>query len=211
MTNQTESPTGLLTSDEREILTDADTDPEVRDEVLESVQSRLTATLQDFQTLYLTLRDQDLRAVFSPDDSHELSTIRAATQDALALLILGMFLGDDMVETRLADAIRYAALGYDEEVTVNLDIRRGPLPTIEQCIDRFEREGLTEETFALLEYHLWASASDPEKLVTACEHLGIEQQSPSEFDVPEMEFVERIPQTVITNVSVEQHPADREE
>lgn len=211
MTNQTETPTGLLTSDEQEILTDADTDPGVRDDVLRSVQRRLTATLQDFQTLYLTLRDQDLRAVFSPDDARELSTVRAASQDAPALLILGMFLNDDMIETRLADAIRYAALGHEEEITVDLDIRRGPIPTIEQCIDRFEREGLTEETFALLEYHLWASASDPEKLVTACEHLGLEQQSPSDFDVPEMEFVERVPQTVITNVSVEEHPADREE
>lgn len=211
MTNQTETPTGLLTSDEREILTDADTDPEVRDDVRRSVQRRLTATLRDFQTLYLTLRDQDLRAVFSPDDARELSTVRAATQDALALLILGMFLNDDMIETRLADAIRYAALGHEEEIEVDLDIRRGPIPTIEQCIDRFEREGLTEETFALLEHHLWASASDPEKLVTACEYLGLEQQSPNEFDVPEMEFVERVPQTIITNVSVDRQPADREE
>lgn len=209
MTDKIEA-TGLLTSDEREMLTDADTDPDVRDEVRESVRTRLAATVQDFQTLYLTLRDQDLRAVFSPSDPHELSAIRAATQDALALFILGMFLNGDMIETRLADAIRYAALGHNEKTTVDLEIRRGPLPTIEQCIDRFEREGLTEETFALLEYHLWAPASDPEKLVTACEHLGLEQQSPSEFDVPETEFVERVPQTVLTNVSVDEHPSSEE-
>lgn len=211
MTNQTETPTGLLTSDERETLTDPDADPEARNEVRESVQERLKAMLRDFEAVYLTLRDQDLEAVFSPDDDHQLSTIRAATQDAFALLVLGMLFNDDMLETRLSDAIRYAALSHGEESTVDLDIRRGPLPTIEQCLDRFEREGLTEENFALLEYHLWNPAAEPEQLVAASEQLGLGQPSLSEFDVPELEFIERQPQTAITSVSVERQSANRDD
>jgi len=49
--------------------------------------------------LYPTLPADDLAAVFANDDA--LAPIRTGTQDALALLMLGMLLGDDMIETRL--------------------------------------------------------------------------------------------------------------
>jgi hypothetical protein len=209
MTHDTATSTGLLTSTERETLVDPDTDEGTRNDILEHAADRLQETLTDFEVLYLTLRDSDLESVFCPDDEAELSAIRHSTQYALALLVLGMLCNDDMVEMRLADAIRYGAFSYGEEVTVDLDLRRGPLPSLEQCLDRFEREGLTEETFALFEHYLWESTDEIDRIGTACELLGlgpVTEEEAAEMRT-ELGFVERQPQSAITSVSVAESPA----
>lgn len=209
MTDHTPTQTGLLTSTERETLTDPEADESRRNDIREDATNRLRETLYDVEVLYLTLRDSDLESVFCPDDEAELSAIRHSTQYALALLVLGMLLNDDMVEMRLSDAIRYGAFSYGEEVTVDLNLRRSPLPSIDQCLDRFEREGLTGETFALFEHHMWESPTDVERLATACELLGLDPITEEEaVEVStELGFVERQPQSAVTGVSVAESPA----
>jgi len=43
-----------------------------------------------------------------------------------------MLANDDLLETRLSDALRYAGLAHGEEITFDFNLRRGPRPTFEQ-------------------------------------------------------------------------------
>lgn len=204
MSEQSHRPLGLLTERERETIVADDVQSGERNAIREYVRDRLQATLEDVTLLYPTLRDTDIEAVFCPEDDGELSTIRTATQNALGLLVLGMLVNDDLLETRLSDAIRYAGLANDEEVSVDLEIRRGPLPTLEQCQARFEDEGLTEETLTLYEQFTWNADTDPERVAAAGQRLGMEATIAEVRDVRDAsDAFSRLPQTVITNVDVE--------
>jgi acyl carrier protein len=174
MTTETEHPPGLLTTDERDTLTDPETDPADREVVYEHVRKRLRATLRDCQALYPTLREDDIEAVFSPDDDQELSVMRAATQNALGLLVLGMLANDDLVETRISDAVQQAALAHGEDVSVSFEFRRGPPLTPEQGLTRFETEGLTDETLDRFEHLCLDSTTAPEEVAAVGQKLGIE-------------------------------------
>lgn len=203
MTDLSPHPPGLVTEEEAKILADPDTDLDEHSELRERLRTRLTETLQDFTLLYPTLPADDLEAVFTGDDTETLSSTRAATQDGLALLILGMLYGDDMIETRLRDAVQNAGISYGEEINVTLDLRRGPLPTIEQFAAQLEDNELTDQTFALFEHFLSDPDIDPGVLddVASKLDLDITPEEKAELHSVVGAF-ERPPQTVITSVSV---------
>jgi hypothetical protein len=200
------NPSGLLTAAEREKLTDPETPASTRDDIRERTRERLSATLGDIRTLYPTLRETDIEAVFAPSGDRDLADTRVATQDALALLVLGMLHNDNHIEMRLSDAIRNATLDYGEDVSVELNIRRGPFPTVEHCLQRFDSEGMTPENLALFERLLFQSEVTSKQLSTAAEYLGIEATPDQvETNLANTTF-ERLPQTAIVNVDVEPDP-----
>jgi len=207
MTDTSPHPPGLVT--EAEILADPDTDLDEHSELRERLRTRLTETVHDFTVLYPTLPDDDLAAVFASDADEDLTQIRSGTQAGLALLILGMLLGDDMIEMRLRDAIQNAGLSYGEEIDVTLELRRGPLPTIEQFAAKLDDDGLTEQTFALFEYFLHHPETDTDDLehIASKLHIDLTPEEKAEIDTAMTAF-ERPPQTVVTAVSVTDSPDD---
>jgi len=204
MTDTDSHPAGLLTDDEAEILRDPDTDLDEHGELRERIRDRLTETLQDCSTLYPTLPAEDLEAVFTAKDAEALAPIRAGTQDALALLVLGMLHGDDMLDTRLRDAIQNAGMSYGEEINVTLNLRRGPLPTLEQFAGQLTDDKPTDETFPLFEHFLYQAGTDPDILadIASKHNIAIPRERKAELNTS-MGPVERPPQTVITGVSVD--------
>jgi hypothetical protein len=206
MTEHPTIPRGLLTPTERERLQDSETSRRKRDELRERACDRLEATLEDIRALYPTLRDSDIESVFTEGEDRDLSGIRVATRDALALFVHGMLHNDDDVEWRLSEAIRNATLDYGEDVSVELEIRRGPFPSIEHCLQRFDREGMTPENLALFERLLFRSAAAPEQLAAAAESLGIEATPTMVQDELDRTTFERFPQTAVVSVEVESAP-----
>jgi hypothetical protein len=110
MTGDAGYPAGLLTDTEAEQLADAEHSLADNPELRAQIRTRLRATLQDCSVLYPTLPEEDIAAVFDGAESEADRSIRASTQDALGLLVIGMLTGDDMIETRLQDAIRSAGI-----------------------------------------------------------------------------------------------------
>jgi hypothetical protein len=210
MTTTDPHPPGLVTDDEAEILTDPETDLDEHGELRARLRTRLTETVYDFTVLYPTLPADDLGVVFaSVADDEDLSAIRTGIQDGLALLVLGMLLGDDMVEMRLQDAIQHAGLSYGEDIDVTLELRRGPLPTFEQFAAQLDDEGLTEQTLPLFEYFLHHPETDPEKLEHIASKLPIDLTPEEKGEIETaMTAFERLPQAVVTAVSVTDSPDD---
>lgn len=202
MTDST-APRGLLTPTERDRLQDIETADYERNKLRERACERLEATLEDIRVLYPTLRDSDIESVFTEGKNRDLGDIRAATQDALALFVQGMLHNGDNLEWRLSDAIRNATLDYGEDVSVELEIRRGPFPTVEHCLQRFNREGMTPENLALFDRLLFRSEGDPEQLAAAAEQLGIEATPDMVRAEIEQTILERFPQTAIVSIDVE--------
>lgn len=205
-------PAGLLTDEETELFGDPETDLDDHPEVRDSVKHRLTETLHDFRVLYPALPAADLEAVFTAADDETLAPIRAGTQDGLALLILGMLLGDDLIDTRLRDAIQNAGLSYGEEIDVTLELRRGPLPTLEQFAAKLDDDGFTEQAFPLFEHFLNQPGTDPDVLeeIASKLNVGVTPEEKAELDTAMSPFA-RAPQTVITGVSVSEEPFDHEQ
>jgi len=203
MTGDADHPTGLLTEAEAEQLADAEQsladDPELRAQI----RTRLRATLQDCSVLYPTLPEEDIAAVFDAGESEDDGSIRANTQYALGLLMIGMLIGDDMIETRLQDAIRSAGISYGEEIDVRVELRRGSLPSVEEFVARLREDGIDMHAFDLLEYFLRQPDSDATVLHDAAEELGLELTPEEEERLAEgMNGYERSPQVAVTDLSV---------
>lgn len=196
-------PPGLLTDDEAESLTDPDIGSEELAELRARIRTRLSETLLDLRILYPTLPAEDIDTVFSPTDAGEQSAVRAATQDGLALLILGMLHGDDMIEMRLRDALVNAGVSYDEDIDATIELRRGPLPTLEQFAAQVDEGGLTEQAISLFEYFLGQSHADIDTLDAIASDLQMEitNEEKDEMRTALAPF-ERQPQSVITGVSI---------
>jgi hypothetical protein len=203
------NPAGLLTDTETEVLTDPETDAEELTDLRARVRTRLTETLQDLTVLYPTLPDEDLETVFDPADEKDQSIIRAATQDGLALLMLGMFHGNDMVEMRVRDALVNAGISYGEEVDVTLNLRRGPLPTLEQFAAQIDADGPTERTLPLFEYLLGQPDADLDTLDEVASDLQMDITAAERDEIQDaLASFERYPQTVITSVTATEQRSD---
>ena len=202
MTDTPTQPAGLLTDAEAKLLADPDTDLSDHPDVQARLRSRLRKTLHDFTVLYPTLPTADIDAVFNPDEARQ-SAVRAATQDCLAFLVLGMLRGDDMLETRLHDAVQHAGLSNGEEIDVMLELRRGPLPTLEQFAADVAEHGVTDRAFPLFEHFLGNPDADLEVLADIAEDLNFDFDADAdEHDAhrAQVAALERAPQTVITGV-----------
>lgn len=203
------NPAGLLTDTEAEVLTDPETDAEELTDLRSRVRTRLTETLQDLTVLYPTLPDEDLETVFDPADEKDQSIIRAATQDGLALLILGMFHGNDMIEMRVRDALVNAGVSYGEEVDVTLSLRRGPLPTLEQFAAQIDADGPTKGTLPLFEYFLSQPDADFDTLDEIASDLQMDITATDRDEIQTaLASFERYPQTVITSITATEQRSD---
>lgn len=211
-TSTSAHPLGLLTEAEAEELVDPEKDLDELTDVRARIRTRLRKTLRDFSVLYPTLPAEDLNTVFAPTDSGEQSAVRVATQDGLALLVLGMLHGDGMIEMRLQDAIVNAGVSYGEDIDVTLKLRRGPLPTLEQFATQVDADGLTEQTLSLFEYFLSQPDADHDTLDAIASDMQMEI---TEADRQEMQTalapLERHPHIIITGISVTDQPTDNDQ
>lgn len=202
MTETPAQPSGLLTDEEAQALVDSE-NPEVSAELRARIRERLTDTLRDFSVLYPTLPAADLDAIFNPADDIERAEVRSATQDGLALLVLGMLLGDDDVELRVREAIVNAGHSFDEDIHASLELRRGPLPTLEQFAAEVDDEGLTEHTYPLFEYFLQRPETDSGSIEAIAADLGFNVSAEEIQEVQKsIAPYARAPQTVVTDVAV---------
>jgi hypothetical protein len=114
-----------------------------------------------------------------------------------------MLHGNDMVEMRLRDAIMNAGVSYGEDIDVTLELRRGPLPTIEAFAAHVDEDGLTEQTLPLFEHFLTQADADLSTLDAIIPDLqtDITEEEKTEIQAAMAPFA-RFPQTVITGVSV---------
>jgi hypothetical protein len=206
-------PSGILEPFERDLLTDIDRTDADRNQLLDELQERLYHALLDVELLYLTLRDEDIEAIFAAEDDYRLSRVRVSCQHALALLFLGMETNGDMTDARITDALAYAGASRNRELTADIDIIRSPMAPVDHRLQRLEKEGLDGLSDVGLETLLYDPDIDPERLAEAFTAAGLElsteearaQESPPRF--------ERLPHTVITSVEVRDAdvpPAERD-
>ena len=203
MTGSCDHPAGLLTDAEAERLADVkhslSDDPELR----AKIRTRLEATLHDCSVLYPTLPEEDIAAIFDAEDSEGTGSIRGNTQDALGLLVIGMLTGDDMIETRLQDAICSAGISYGEEIDVTVELKRGPLPSVEEFAARLHEDGISMHTFDLFEHFLRQPDTDVSVLEDVAERFGIEFTQAEKKELENgIDTFERLPQVAVTDISI---------
>jgi hypothetical protein len=202
MTDDPSHPAGLLTDEENVALSDPD-NTELQPELRARIRERLAETLRDFSLLCPALPRADLEAVFSPDDILEAVEVRSATQDGLALLVLGMLLGNDRIRLRLNDAIINAGLSYGEDIDVSLDLGRTSLPTLEQFAGQAHDEGVTEDTHRLLEHFIAQADTDPDAIEATAADLGLDVSSEETEQMYNfLASYPRAPQTPAADLSV---------
>ena len=203
MTGSCDHPAGLLTDAEAERLADVKHSLSDDAELRAKIRTRLEATLHDCSVLYPTLPEEDIAAIFDVEDSKATGSIRGNTQDALGLLVIGMLTGDDMIETRLQDAIRSAGISYGEEIDVTVELRRGPLPSVEEFVARVHGEGISMDTFDLFEHFLSQPDTDVSMLEDVAEEFDIEFTAAEKEELEAgIDTFERLPQVAVTDISI---------
>jgi hypothetical protein len=203
MSESCDHPAGLLTDAEAERIADAENSLDEHPELRSRIRTRLRATLQDCSVLYPSLPEEDIAAIFDAEESKEYGSIRGNTQDALGLLVIGMLTGDDMIETRLQDAIRSAGISYGEEIDVTVELRRGPLPSMEEFAAQVQEDGISMHTFDLFEHFLRQPDTDDSVLVDVAEGLGIELTPAEKEQISDgSDNFERSPQVAVTDISI---------
>ena len=203
MSESCDHPAGLLTDAEAERIADAENSLDEHPELRSRIRTRLRATLQDCSVLYPSLPEEDIAAIFDAEESKEYASIRGNTQDALGLLVIGMLTGDDMIETRLQDAIRSAGISYGEEIDVTVELRRGPLPSVEEFVARVHEEEISMDTFDLFEHFLSQPDTDVSVLEDMAEEFDIEFTSAEKEELEAgIDTFERLPQVAVTDISI---------
>lgn len=208
MTDNLDKTSGLVSEDEYECLFNPKTTEMERNEIRERVTDRLRKIILDFRVVYPTLRESDIESAFNPESNREMSGIRAATQDALALLIYGMLTNDDLLEMRLQDAIQNAAVSFGEQADVTLDIRRGPVPTLEQFIAQLTEEGISEKAITMFEYFLYETEVNQKQLIKAGKYLSINLSKEDLESADQMAPCVRKPQMVCTDVKISDYDTE---
>jgi hypothetical protein len=203
MSESCDHPAGLLTDAEAEQLADTEHSLAEDTELRSRIRTRLRATLQDCSVLYPTLPEEDIATIFDPEESEDDGSIRGNTQDALGLLVIGMLTGDDMIETRLQDAICSAGISYGEEIDVKIELRRGPLPSVEEFAARVQEDGISMHTFDLFEHFLRQPDTDGSVLEDVAKGLGIELTPAEKKELSDgIDDFERLPQVAVTDISI---------
>jgi hypothetical protein len=204
----TDSPSeevgGLLTQSERQLLGDPDADEAERDDLRDDLRERLYWALRDLSILYPTLRDEDIDAIFDPADEYRRSDVRSSIQDALGLLFLGMERSSDMIEMRVADAFASAGASLDQNVVVDIDIQREPMPPVEYSLARAERESIDSLSYHELTRLLRSPEVAAERVAAVCNRDGLQTTI---AEIEEERTLETTPlqrpvQTVVTGVEI---------
>jgi hypothetical protein len=201
---------GLLSTRERAVLVGEEGTEAERAALCDELQDRLQATLLDVAYLYSGLRDEDLAAVFDPDDQVALSQVRASTQEALTLLVMGMQQNDDGVKMRLREALKYAAAAQSERADVNLEITRESMADAEHYLRRAEQDSLDEPSLLELEALLYDEKALAETVAAVFTAVGIEM-STEKVEAARNGAARRIPQAVVTDIEVREGEDPRAE
>ena len=205
----TDELSGLLTQSERAVLTGqqsaGDGDAVSRSEVIERLCGRVSATMSDFELLYLTLTDEELRTVFEGADEGSRASVRAAAQYVLALLYYGLVETGDDVEYRLASAVRQAEADRGMHAAVEIDVVTEPFLPPEQRVAAIREDGFGRVSFEAFDRLFYDERLPAEELATVLSmELGMDVTPDTirEGRDEAMNF-ERVPTPVITSVEAE--------
>lgn len=197
---------GLLTEHEQAMMAGEEPSPTddvvSREDLIEQLHRRVSATIADFEMLYLTLTDEELRSIFEGRDEGDGGSIRATAQYVLALMYYGLALTGDDVEYRFASAIRQAEADRGMHATVELDVVTEPfLPPDQRIAALLGDSGgrVSLEAFDRLFYDERVSAEELAAVVSAIEDEEVTPEAIRQGREGAMHF-ERAPATVVTNV-----------
>lgn len=205
-------PSGILEPFERDLLTCIDRSAPEWDQLFDELQERLYHALLDVELLYLTLRDEDIEAIFAPEDDPRPSGVKVSCQHSLVLLFIGKETNGDMTEARITDALAYAGARRNRELTADIDIILTPIAPVDHHLQRLEEEGLDGLSYVGLETLLYHTDVDAERLAEACTVASLELSAEEARTKQSLPRSERLPHTVITNVELREadtSPAER--
>lgn len=162
-------PRGILSSADREYLRgERDLSGSAERNTRQRIRERIQAGLADFELLWSLLPDHDLEQVFYPDDSRERQRIRSWSQQALAVILLGLWMNRDPHWERIEDAIEQAAFASGQLAKADVELQTETAPDgelllaqiqhkqqrIEQLQERIEQGDLGESDITNLEAEL---------------------------------------------------------
>lgn len=202
---------GLLTEHEQAMMTGEEPsvadDAVSREDLIEQLHRRVSATIADFELLYLTLTDEELRSIFEGCDGGRGASMRASAQYVLALMYYGLSLTGDDVEYRVGSAIRQAEADQGMHASVELDVVTEPfLPPAQRiaALQQDEGEGgqVSFEAFDRLFYDERVSAEELAAVVSVIEGEEVTSELIRQARDEVMHF-ERPPTAVVTSVETE--------
>ncbi len=205
----TDELSGLLTESERAVLTGqqsaVDGDAVSRSEVIERLCDRMSATMGDFELLYLTLTDEELRTVFEGSDEGSPASARAAAQYVLALLYYGLVETGDDVEYRLASAIRQAEADRGMHAAVEIDVVTEPFLPPEQRVAALREDGFGRVSFEAFDRLFYDERLPAEEFATLLStELGMDVTADTiRQDRDAAMNFERVPTPIVTSVETE--------
>ncbi|WP_284014860.1 hypothetical protein [Halobaculum litoreum] len=194
---------GILSDEEREVLSGSKGDNSTREALCEVLRERLRTALIDLEALYMWLPDDDLQAVFNPSERRETSAVRAASQEALSLLFIGMDMNGDVIEERITESLAYAGISQGEQIRAHLELVREPVADVDHQLHRLEDPDLPGPSLLELESLLYDDQVSPDRLAEVMDNSG---WGISESDIRESRVAtafERIPQSIVTDVTVQ--------
>jgi hypothetical protein len=208
MSNSDTHPTGLLTDEEADLLSDPEVqDGEARSALVNSITERLWRTFDDIELLYMVLSDDELREIFAGPDERQ-GSVRACAQHVLAFFYYGLQLTDDDVVYRITSAIEEAEAANDRDATVTLDIVTQPFLPPEQQIQALKDGDYDQVSVDALDRLWYDERVPPANIADAFAALG-EDELTVEDVMAEREgaaMLERMPAPVITDVEVVSEP-----
>jgi len=158
-------PRGILTQADRKFLQGEKelTDQSARN-TRRRIRNRFYHALLDFSVLWTYLEEDDLELIFEAEEDRKRGSVRRTAQDAISLLILGLWENDDFYPDRLVYAIEQAAYAQDRSASIELDIEEEKMGSLDEILRRLLDSGFRHTTYEEFEKAITDPESDPELL-----------------------------------------------
>lgn len=199
---------GLLSENERELLTDPEKQPDgKRNELIDQLGDRLLETFGDLELLYMILTEDEFHTVFGGSDDSQ-NAIRAQANHVFTFLYYGLQQTGDDVRFRIASAIEAAEAANDRDATVTLDVTTQPFLPPAQQVEALKSGALEQVSPQALDRLWYDDQVSPAGVVDVYAALGEPGLTVEDIVAAreETEMIERMPAPVITDVEVTSEP-----
>lgn len=199
---------GLLSENERELLTDPEKQPDgKREELIDQLGGRLSETFGDLELLYMILTEDEFHTVFGGSDDSQ-TAIRAQAHHVFTFLYHGLQLTGDDVSYRIASAIEAGEAANDRDATVTLDITTQPFLPPAQQVEALKSGALEQVSLQALDRLWYDDQIPPVDAVDVFAALGEPGLTVEDIEAmrEDTEMIERMPAPVITDVEVTSEP-----
>lgn len=187
MSEHEQRPRGILTQADRKYLQgEKELTGQSARNTRRRIRNRLYHALLDFSVLWSYLEERDLELIFQAEGDKKRSAVRTSTQDAISLLILGLWENDDNYRDRITFAIEQAAYARDRSVSVDLDIREELMDSPNEILRRMMDSGFKHISYNEFEKALTHPESSPRLLKQVMSQLEPDQELPLD-DVKELQ------------------------